>query len=181
MKKLVKTSALLALVISASAILGSAQTAPTTGVRAWFMSEVAGLEKKFVGLAEAVPEDKYTWRPGEGVRSVSEVYLHVALANMRIPTALGVAPPSGIQPKGFEKSTSEKAKVIELLKQAFEHLRQAAMKTSDADLEKKTKLFGREAAYQDVFLGISTHMHEHLGQSIAYARVNKVTPPWSEK
>ncbi len=174
-----KTVLLAVLCLATSAVLSHAQSAPS-GVRGWFLKEVNDLEKKYVGLAEAVPAEKYTWRPGEGVRSISEVHLHVVLANTRIPTVIGIKPPAGIEPKGFEKSTTEKAKVIEYLKQSFEHLRSAANSLSDEDLNKELKFRGQPATYRDVLLSIATHMHEHLGQSIAYARVNNVTPPWSE-
>lgn len=163
------------LAIAASAV---AQSTPT-GVRGWFLSEVNALENKYVSLAEAVPPEKFAWRPGAGVRSISEVHVHVAIANLRIPSNIGVKSPA-IEPKEMT-ATTDKAKVIGYLKQSFEHLRMAANSITDEDLNKDTKLFGRPAVYRDVLLAISTHMHEHLGQSIAYARVNNVIPPWSQQ
>lgn len=161
--------------IAASAM---AQSTPT-GVRGWFLNEVNALEKKYVSLAEAVPQEKFTWRPGTGVRSIAEVHTHVAIANFRIPSAMGITSPA-IEPKEMT-ATTDKAKVIDYLKQSFEHLRAAVNSVTDEDLNKDTKLFGRPAVYRDVLLAISTHMHEHLGQSIAYARVNNITPPWSQQ
>lgn len=174
MKKSLAAIAVICLLATAAA----AQPAPT-GVRGWFIKEVADLEKKMVGLAEAMPQEKYTWRPAEGIRSPGEVFIHVAVGNLRIPTAIGVKPPAGIEFKGIEKSMTEKAKIVALLKQSYEHLRTAANSVADADIEKATKLFGRDAAYRDVLLLLATHNHEHLGQSIAYARMNGVAPPWS--
>ena len=81
----------------------------------------------------------------------------------------------------MEKTVTEKAKVAEVLKQSFDHVRQAATSMSDADLDKPIKLFGRSSTHRELFLVITNHMHEHLGQSIAYARVNGVVPPWSAK
>ena len=159
----------------------AASPAPTAGFRAEFLNELAGVEKRFVGLAEAMPADKYTWRPAAGVRSVSEVYMHVAAANYNIPRVLGTPPPAGFDVRGFDTSVTEKAKVIETLKQSFAHLRQAVLNMSDADSEKKLKWFGTENTYRGVLLFIIRHMAEHLGQSIAYARINGVVPPWTEE
>jgi len=159
----------------------AAALAPTAGFRAEFLNELAGVEKRFVGLAEAMPADKYTWRPAGGVRSVSEVYMHVAAANYNIPRVLGTPPPAGFEVRGFDTSVTEKAKVIETLKQSFAHLRQAVLNMSDADSEKKLKWFGAENTYRGVLLFIIRHMAEHLGQSIAYARINGVVPPWTEE
>jgi uncharacterized damage-inducible protein DinB len=160
----------------------AASTAPTTpasGFRAEFLNQLADVEKKLVGLAEAIPQEKYTWRPGEGVRSVSEVFLHVAGGNFAIPRAVGVQPPADLNLRGFDKSTTDKAKVVETLKQSFEHVRQAALKTPDADLDKAVKLFGSDSSTRGVFFLLANHMHEHLGQSIAYARMTGIVPPWT--
>ena len=156
--------------------------APTEGYRAEFISTIDGLGKKFVSLAEAMPQDHYTWRPEEGVRSVSEVYLHMAQANYGIPNMLGVKPPASFNPKGFEKSTTDKAKIVQELKDSFAHLRAAGLSLSDADENKKIKAFGGAEMTQRAFLAfIEEHMGEHLGQSIAYARVAHVTPSWTEE
>ena len=193
MKPYRKASLFLALVIGASALAPLAQyspasattaatpAAPPAGLRGWALQELTAVENKMVRLAEATPQEKFTWRPGEGVRSISEVYLHVAGGNFGYPTLLGMQPPAGIERRGLEKSTTEKAKVVQLLKQSFDHMRQAAEKTSDADLDKPVKLFGREASYREVLLQAVTHAHEHLGQSIAYARMNGIVPPWTEE
>jgi uncharacterized damage-inducible protein DinB len=151
------------------------------GVRGWALRELNDLESKLVRLAEKAPAEKYTWRPGDGVRSMSEVYLHVASANYGLPSFLGVKPPEGVDRRGLEKSTTERAKVVEHLKNSFAHVKGAITKLPDADLSKPVKLFGRDATYQDVVLLLVTHTHEHLGQSIAYARSNGIVPPWSEK
>jgi uncharacterized damage-inducible protein DinB len=140
------------------------------------LANLADTEKKIVSLAEAVPAEKYIWRPAEGVRSISEVFMHIAGANYTIPSALGVKPPAGLS-RDMEKTVTDKAKVVEQLKQSFAHVRQAISSTTDD--AKATKLFGRDSTNGGVKLLIITHLHEHLGQSIAYARMNKVTPPWS--
>jgi uncharacterized damage-inducible protein DinB len=138
-------------------------------------------ETKLIKLAEAIPADKYSWRPGKDVRSVSEVFLHVAGGNFRIPQFVGVAPPADFNPQGFDKSITDKAKVVDTLKQSFVHAKQALTKLTDADLEKQADFFGRKATYRMVMFFLAAHQHEHLGQSIAYARVIGVTPPWTEE
>jgi uncharacterized damage-inducible protein DinB len=155
-----------------------AETTPTTGIRAELLNDVMELEKKFVDLAEAMPQGKYSWRPMKGVRSVSEVYMHVAGANYFLPSFAGIKAPEGMS-RDMEKTVTQKAKVVEMLKKSFEHLRQAISSTLDADLDKPAKMFGQETTVRAVLLTTVTHMHEHLGQSIAYARMNKVVPPWT--
>jgi uncharacterized damage-inducible protein DinB len=135
-----------------------------------------GTQKKIIALAEAIPADKYGWRPAEGVRSISEVFMHIAGANYMIPSALGAKPPAGIS-RDMEKTVTDKAKVVEQLKGSFTHVRTALEGVEDP--AKATKLFGRDSTYGNTQLLIVTHLHEHLGQAIAYARVNNVTPPWS--
>lgn len=135
---------------------------------------------KLVRLAEAIPAEKYTWRPGEGVRSVSEVFLHVAAGNYSIPRRLGAPAPEGFNPQGYDKSTTDKAKVIEALKASIEHVRKAYAGVTDT--EKTAPWFGgRQATMREIMFFLDTHEHEHLGQMIAYARMNGIVPPWTEE
>lgn len=165
----------------ATASLALGQTvkpaAPASGPRAELLHQLDEAGNKLIALAEALPQEKYSWRPGEGVRSVSEVYMHVAAANFNIPRAAGINPPAGLE-SDLEKIT-DKAKVVDILKRSFDHVRQALSSMSDADLDKTAKLFGNNTTVRDVFLLVVTHAHEHLGQSIAYARMNNIVPPWT--
>lgn len=156
----------------------AAQAAATSGFISEFLYQLDEIEKKLVSLAEAIPPEKYSWRPEEGVRSISEVYMHVAGANFLLPRFIGVDPPGGLPPD-MEKTVTDKARVIEVLKQSFAHIRQAVLKLSNSDLEKRVKYYGRETTARDVLFSIANHCHEHLGQSIAYARTNGVVPPWT--
>ena len=144
------------------------------------LKRLGTLEKKMVGLAEAVPAGKYAWRPAEGVRSVSEVYLHVAGANFGMPGALDTPPPEGFSFRGYDKSTTDKAEVVAKLKDSFAHVRKAIEKLSAGDGDKQVKMFRQETTTRNAVLTILEHLSEHLGQSIAYARVNGVVPPWSQ-
>ena len=148
---------------------------PLTGFRAEFFANLDEVEEKILDLAESTPADKFTWRPAPDVRSVSEVYMHIAGGNYFLTTFLGVTPPK--RTSDLEKTVTRKADVIAELKRSFEHLRAAARATED--LEKQVKMFGSPSTHRGVMVTILSHLHEHLGQSIAYGRMNGVVPPWS--
>lgn len=156
-----------------------AQTPAATGLRGDVLWQLTDLEKKLVALAEATPEKKFSWRPAPGVRSISEVYMHVTGGNYFLPTFLGKKAPEGLS-REMEKTVTEKAKVVDAMKKSFDHARKAVETTPDSDLEKRVKMFGQDASGRMVMIVMVGHGHEHLGQSIAYARSNGVTPPWSE-
>lgn len=164
---------------AANPVPGEDKTPPSYDMKPQAILDLQALQKKFVSLAEATPTEKFTWRPAQGVRSVSELYLHVALANYNIPAMMGVAPAAGIEKEGFEKSTTDKAKIIEQLNKSFAFAIGAVEKMSNADFAKAEKKLGPDANDGDVVYLLVVHNHEHLGQSIAYARVNGVVPPWT--
>ena len=147
-------------------------------LRSEFLANYDDTAKKIISLAEAIPADKYAWRPGAGVRSISEVYVHLAGANFMIPSMLGVKPPAGLS-RDAEKTVTEKAKAIEMLKQSMQHAREAMSSALEGDTNKPVKVFGRQSTIAGASLLLISHMHEHLGQSIAYARSAGVAPPWS--
>jgi len=180
------TVACMSLALSSSALAQAAPPAAPAAAASSFRAEALRLiedaETKLARLAEAIPVEKYTWRPGEGVRSVSEVFLHLAGGNFSIPRRLGTPPPEGFNPQGFDKSTTDKAKVVQILKDSFEHVRKAVNNLADADAEKTSPwLGGRQATYREIVFFLASHEHEHLGQSIAYARMNGIVPPWTEE
>ncbi len=151
-----------------------------SGYRSEVLAEVMIQEDKFVRLAEAIPADKYTWRPAPDVRSFAEVFLHVSAANYNIYKLVGTPPPAGFDVKGFEKSTTDKTKVIATLKDSFAHARKAITAMPDADLDKSLDWFGGKNTERGVLLFVTRHAAEHLGQTIAYARFVGVVPPWTE-
>jgi uncharacterized damage-inducible protein DinB len=163
---------------SAAQEKGSPKAQAASGFGAEFLTHWDEFSKKIVSLAEAMPVEKYSWRPGEGVRSVGEVYTHIAGGNYWFLQIVGVQPPSGVDVKGIG-SLTDKEKIVEALKQSCQYVHQTVLKTSDANLNKPAKIFGREGTVREVFLMILTHDSEHLGQSIAYARMNSVVPPWT--
>jgi len=173
--------------LTTSAIPATAQVNPykdgtpgVTGYRSEVLAEVIIQGDKFIRLAEAIPAEKYTWRPAPDVRSVAEVLLHVSAANYNLYKLVGTPPPAGFDIKGFEKSTTDKAKVVATLKDSFDHARKAIAAMQDADLEKSLDWFGGKNTQRGILLFIVRHGAEHLGQSIAYARNVGITPPWTE-
>ncbi len=180
-------SALCFLVLMTAAIQLTAQVNPykegtpgVTGYRSEVLAEVMIQEDKFTRLAEAIPADKYTWRPAADVRSFAEVFLHVSAANYNIYQAVGTPPPAGLDVKSLEKSTTDKAKIIATLKDSFAHAKGAIKALPDADLDKSMDWFGGKNTDRGVLLFVVRHGAEHLGQSIAYARVAGIVPPWTE-
>jgi uncharacterized damage-inducible protein DinB len=155
-------------------------TPGVTGYRSEVLAEVMIQEDKFVRLAEAIPADKYAWRPAPDVRSFAEVFLHVAAANYNLYKLVGTPAPAGVEVKGLEKSTSDKTKVIATLKDSFAHARKAITAMPDADLDKSLDWFGGKNTERGILLFVTRHAAEHLGQSIAYARFAGVVPPWTE-
>ena len=151
-----------------------------SGYRAEVLAEVRIQEDKFLRLAEAIPAEKYNYRPAPDVRSIAEVFLHVAAAGYNLPKLIGTPPPAGFEAKGFDKSTSDKGKVIAALKDSFAHEKKAILAMPDADLEKQLDWFGGKNTERGILLFITRHAAEHLGQSIAYAREVGVVPPWTE-
>lgn len=154
----------------------SAQAAPS-GLRGDMIAQLDDAAGKIQQLAEAIPQDKYSWRPGAGVRSVSEAFMHVAGGNYYLLTFAGVTAPAGTSEN--MDAITDRAQVLDQLKRSFAHARAAIAAASDADLDKATEMFGRKTTYRNVFLTEVTHAHEHLGQLIGYARMNGITPPWS--
>jgi uncharacterized damage-inducible protein DinB len=174
----------LAVVLSTPAFAQDAGSAPgPKGFRGDYLGGIAYVEKEIMSLEEAMPQAKFTWRPAKGVRSVAEVYLHIAGGIYFLVGQMGRDMPAdvkGMDPKKWDTQTTKKDEIKAILTKAFAFLRQAVLDTSDADLEKTHKFFGNDMSERLLFMVIQGHCWEHLGQSIAYARSNGVTPPWSK-
>jgi len=157
----------------------AAKPAAAPGIRGEILRHIDDARDKLIALAEATPADKYTWRPNDKVRTTGQVFAHVAGGNYYILSLLGTKIPDGIDARGFEKDGGDKTKTIDTLKKSFEHVHHAIESASDADIEKTVKLFDHEGTVREGFMILATHAHEHLGQSIAYARSAGIVPPWS--
>ncbi len=151
------------------------------GVKADMLAWIKDAEGKLIQLAEATPESGYAWRPTKDVRTTGEVFMHVVAANYGAPSFWGVKPPEGFNFMTHEKSLSKKADIAKALKDSFAHMEQGLMATTDADMDKPVDLFGMKTTVRGGYMLLLSHAHEHLGQSIAYARSNGVVPPWTAK
>ena len=137
--------------------------------------------EKLVALAMAMPRESYAWSPMEGVASVVRVYMHIARYNYYYPEiALDVRSPMGAaEYDSWEEGVADKEEAVAILAESMEHVRRVVASMSSKDLEEKTRLYGRDVGQWAVLLQLVAHMNQHLGQSIAYARMNHVVPPWS--
>jgi uncharacterized damage-inducible protein DinB len=166
-------------------VMGFGPDVPNAGLRAEFLEEVAYYEQRYTRLAEAMPAEKYGWRPGEGVRSVGEVFAHITIANYGIANALVAARTPGVtfsfDPKAIMALADDKPKLLQSLKESFAHFRKIVLMLDDADADKPQKMFNRQTTVRGSFIMITGHFGEHLGQSIAYARMNGIVPPWTEE
>jgi uncharacterized damage-inducible protein DinB len=150
-------------------------------IKAAFLADLEAMRGKYVGLAEAIPADKYTWRPMEGVRSVSEVLMLIVSEGYGFaPQALGGKPAMTREEAQKLGAVTDKAQVIEQLTKAFAYAKQSIEAIDPATLVGRRSVFGRERTMPEVVLFVAGDMHEHLGQLIAYARMNRIVPPWSK-
>jgi uncharacterized damage-inducible protein DinB len=185
-------------VLALTATAALAQEA--TGFKAEYLKEFDQTSKNLLQLADAMPADKYGWRPGPGVRSVSEVYVHIATANFLLLGVTGVKLPAEYYPdikptaKGepdykaifartreLEKTVTNKDQVIKMLKESIDAVRDQLTSATQADLDKPEMFFDQKTTVRGLYLRLLAHLNEHYGQSIAYARINGVVPPWSRK
>ena len=158
------------------------------GVMGDLLGDVAAVETKIVGLAKALSDAAYDWRPGKGVRSIREVLIHVVADNYFLPALMGVAPPAetGIDGKDyktaltFEQRPKTRDQIIVELEKSFTFLKQSMTDMPDASLETPARFSTRKMTNRGMWIAATTHLHEHLGQLIAYARSNNVTPPWTK-
>ena len=150
-------------------------------VKAAYLADLEAMRVKFVGLAEAFPQDKYTWRPMEGVRSPSEVLMLIASEGYGYaPTVLGGKPAMPRDEIGKLSTITDKAQVIDHLNKGFAYAKKEIEAIDPATLTGKRKAGNSERTVAESVLAVTGDMHEHLGQMIAYARTNHIVPPWSK-
>jgi uncharacterized damage-inducible protein DinB len=156
-----------------------AQKAPE-GLWQGYDGEWLHVTQQLVALAEATPEEKFSWRPAPGVRSTSEVYMHIVLANFYLLRVTGPEMPAELKPE-LEKSVTSKAEVIRWLKRSLDAVKQAHLEMKPKELQRKVHIADRGATVDGMYLRIIVHANEHMGQLIAYARMTGVAPPWSNQ
>jgi len=152
---------------------------PLEGVWQGYDGEWLHVSRQLVELAEATPADKFAWRPAPGVRSTSEVYMHIVIANFGLLAFTGPKVPSDLKPE-LEKTVTAKADVISWLKRSLDAVKQAHLAETAQDLQRKLKVYGRDSSVDGMYLRIIVHANEHMGQLVAYARMTGVVPPWSK-
>ncbi len=155
----------------------NSETAPEIKV---VLNDLSTLEDKITSLAEAIPAEKYVWRPGEGVRSVSEIFVHIGRANYFIASLMGAKMPEDLS-RDAEKTMTDKSDIQKMLKDSFRFVKEFVSNYDTGNLDKSVKTPFGELTNRDLLLSITSHPHKHLGQAIAYARINGVVPPWSKK
>jgi len=167
------------------------------GFQGEFLWELEIAERQLTALAQALPAEKYAWRPDPKARSVSEVFIHVAAGNFMLLEAVGTPAPSDLYPDApsqgeervwslvrrndeLEKTVCEKAAVASMLKSSLDSVRRSFEACDDAALDRGVHFFGEQTSVRRVFLRLLSHAHEHMGQMIAYLRMNGMLPPWSD-
>jgi uncharacterized damage-inducible protein DinB len=152
------------------------------GVWQGYDGEWMHVSQQLIALAEATPADKFSWRPAPGVRSTSEVYMHVVDANFYLLSVTGVKMPRDIIiTENMEKTATSKTEVIAWLKRSLDAVKTARAAEKPEDLARKVRISDRDATVDGIYLRIIIHANEHMGQLIAYARMTGVVPPWSKK
>ena len=161
-----------------SALPAVAQKAPE-GLWQGYDGEWKHVSSQLVALAEATPEEKFSWRPAAGVRSTSEVYMHIVFANFYLLSVTGPKMPADLK-QGMDKTVTAKADVINWLKRSLDAVKEAHLAEKPDDLQRKVHIADRDATVDGMYLRIIVHANEHMGQLVAYARMTGVAPPWSK-
>ncbi|MGZ4827488.1 MAG: DinB family protein [Terriglobales bacterium] len=149
------------------------------GVGQGWDGEWKHVSSQLIALAEATPADKFAWRPAPGVRSTSEVYMHIAIANFYFLSVLGQKMPAEIK-QGTEKEITAKTDVMAWLKRSLDAVQSAHAAEKPKELERKVTFLKRETTADGLYLRAIVHSNEHMGQLVAYARMSGVVPPWSK-
>ncbi len=188
MKKTILALLLVSLSLSVPVNVVSAQssdsaaadhTPPSYDMKAQSLLDLERVQQKFVDLANAVPADKLTWRPSPDARSFAEVLMHVAGERYGILGLMGAEAPAGFDRKTFEKSTTDRAQIVAELNKSWAFAQKTINGMTNADFAKLLPKLGPQANAGDVVYILVGDAHEHLGQAVAYARVNSIVPPWT--
>ena len=157
----------------------SDHTAPSYDMKAQALQDLQNVQKKFVDLANALPAEKFAWRPSPDSRSFAEVFLHVAGERYGILGLMGAEHPAGFDAKTFEKSTTDKTQIISELNKSWDFAQKTIDGMTNADFAKLLPKLGPQANAGDVVYILVADAHEHLGQAVAYSRENGIVPPWT--
>jgi uncharacterized damage-inducible protein DinB len=173
-----KLTTILAFLVLLSGIKTYAQD-PLDGIWQGFDGEWRHVSNQLIALAEATPAEKFAWRPAAGVRSTSEVYMHIVMTNFWLLSVTGPKVPADFK-DDLERTVTTKPEVIAWLKRSLEAVKQAHLAADPRRMARRVKVEGRDATVDGMYLRIIVHANEHMGQLVAYARMNGVVPPWSK-
>jgi uncharacterized damage-inducible protein DinB len=176
----VKTRLAIALFLLVAPAPPSFAQDPLEGVWQGYDGEWKHVSRQLIELAEATPPEKFAWRPAAGVRSTSEVYMHIAITNFYLLRVTGPKVPPDLK-EDMENKVTSKPEVIDWLKRSLDAVQQAHLAETTKDLERKVRIHDRDATVDGMYLRIIVHANEHMGQLVAYARMTGVVPPWSAK
>ena len=193
MKNVIRSASIFGVMVGLLGAAAHAAPAPAPAAapsaKGAFQRDLLGVysynEKQVLQLEEAVPQSKFNWRPAPGVRSIAEAYLHIAFSNYGLTKmATGKEPPADagweMNPAKWDKKTTDKAEIKKILEKSFAHVHEVISSLPDTDLDKMVSFFGHDMSVRSVMIILVGHMNEHLGQEVAYARANKIVPPWSK-
>jgi len=155
-----------------------AQSAPE-GIWQGYDGEWRHVSSQLIALAEATPEDKFSWRPAPGVRSTSEVYMHIVTANFYLLSVTGPKMPADFK-EGMDKTVTSKADVINWLKRSLDGVKESHLAQTSKGLQRTVHIADRDVTVDGIYLRILVHANEHMGQLVAYARMTGVVPPWAK-
>ena len=170
-----KMTNLAAIALLAAGVL----SAQPEGLWQGYDGEWGHVSRQLVALAEAIPAEKYSWRPAPGVRTTGEVYAHIIAANFGLLSVTGPKAPDGLKAE-LDKASNDKTRLIEWLKRSQDAVKTERAKLKSPDFARRVKVAGRDATVDGMYLRIIVHANEHMGQLIAYARSMGVRPPWSQ-
>ena len=171
--------------LSVAAAVSTASAQDATGFRADLLGQLEYVQNQVIDLENAIPDEKMTWRPNKDVRSISEVFSHIAFSNYLIFKFAGVALPEGIEintPEDemkAEKASTDKKAIHEQMVKSFEFVKSSIRGMTDASMDNSIDFFGQKMSMRAILMIVQSHIHEHFGQSIAYARMVGVVPPWT--
>jgi uncharacterized damage-inducible protein DinB len=168
------------LLLAVLLLSGARAHAQLEGIWEGYDGEWGHVSSQLISLAEAIPADKYSWRPAPGVRSVSEVFMHIAIANFYLLSVTGPKMPADLTSDDLEKTVTAKPDVISWLKRSLDAVKTARAQLKPGDLQRKVVIQGKHTTVDAMYLRIIIHDNEHMGQLVAYARMNGIVPPWSQ-
>jgi hypothetical protein len=172
MKRILTRYGVCALAVALMVPLAQAQPA---GLQAAFGKDAGTPSNKFTGRARGMA-GRYDWKPSRAFAPSATCFNLIVMENGMLAGVLSGTPNTRAQPAPI----TDPGKLQEALKTSCANLQKAITGLSDNDLQAHVKLFGEDMTKQDALMLILEDQHEHLGQSIAYARTNGVVPPWSK-